>query len=203
MESFPGIMHMKAGPRKTAALAQWVQGLYNREGARPVLVGGAAVELFTGGAYVTGDLDFVGSATAAVASALKQAGFNREGRHWYHEKGHLFLEFASRTLKRDEEARDRVFGDCSVIIISSEDLITNLLAAWVRFRSVLDGFNAFLLYRAVEAELDLKKLEGRAVQEDVYAALDSVRELFVEFKGDIPDEEILLRWAQPWKRKGL
>ena len=72
----------------------------------------------------------------------------------------------------------------------------------MRLRSALDGINAFLLYRAVEAELDLKRLEGRAVSENVYAALNSVRELFMDHEGDIPDDEIILRWAEPWKRKG-
>ena len=203
MDEFSQISNMEAGPRKTAALVQWVQGLYRREKDRPVLVGGAAVELFTGGAYLPGDLDLVGSVTPTVASAFKQCGFTREGRHWFHEKEHLFLEFPSPTLRKDEEARERVFGDCSVRIISSEDLIADRLAAWVLLRSAIDGINAFLLYRAVEAELDLRRLEGRAVSQNVYSALDSVRKLFSDHGGDIPDDDVILKWAAPWKGEAL
>ena len=52
---------MADGPAKTARLAAWVQGLYEGLGSAPILVGGAVVELITGGAYTTGDLDFAGT----------------------------------------------------------------------------------------------------------------------------------------------
>ncbi|MEW6338818.1 MAG: hypothetical protein AB1625_15640 [Acidobacteriota bacterium] len=67
------VLALGEGPTKTAAPAAWVQGLFPH-GAVPVLVGGAAVELYTGGAYVTGDLDFVGRVPAPVARALVAVG---------------------------------------------------------------------------------------------------------------------------------
>ncbi len=42
------ILALSLGVERTAALAQWVQGLYSTGKGRPVLVGGAAVELLTG-----------------------------------------------------------------------------------------------------------------------------------------------------------
>ena len=195
MEGFRHILSMTTGPRKTAALAQWVQGLYRREQDRPVLVGGAAVELLTGGAYTTGYLDLVGSVPPAVANALKMAGFIREGRHWYHEEGRIFLEFPSTALRRSEEARERVFGDCSILVVSAEDLLVDRLAAWVHWRSAMDGINAFLLFRAVEAELDLRRLESRAAEEEVLHALNTVRELYIKHEGVVPDEVAMEKWA--------
>lgn len=195
-QDIQSIVAMNAGPMRTAAFAQWVQGRYRRERDRPVLVGGAAVELLTGGAYTTGDLDMVGSVTAAVATDLKGAGFTREGRHWYHEEGRVFLEFPSVALKKNEEARVRVFGDCSVLIISAEDLLVDRLAAWVYWKSSLDGVNAYLLYRAVEAELDLRRLGDRAAGEDVYVALESVKELYQQYGGTVPEDEVVETWAR-------
>ena len=49
------ILTMPDGVAKTAALVAWVQGLFV-PGKEPVLVGGAAVELYTGGAYTAGRL---------------------------------------------------------------------------------------------------------------------------------------------------
>lgn len=83
-----------------------------------MLVGGAAVELYTGGAYVTGDLDLVGSVPRDVAAALRDSGFSRKGRHWLHEKGQVFVEFPGEALREGERrARLRV-GEHEVVVVS-------------------------------------------------------------------------------------
>ena len=51
---------------------------------RPILVGGAAVEFYTGGVVTSGDFDFVTEAQAAFEAALIALGFRREDR-----AGHL------------------------------------------------------------------------------------------------------------------
>jgi hypothetical protein len=91
------ILEATDGPDKTAALAAWVQGLFEK-GSEPILVGYAAVELYTRGAYTSGDLDPVGTLSPAARKALVDAGFRRQGRHWVHEEGQVFLEFPSSTL---------------------------------------------------------------------------------------------------------
>jgi hypothetical protein len=194
-ERFSQILSGSPGPQRTASLARWVQGLYRKEKDRPVLVGGAAVELLTGGAFTTGDLDFVGSVPSAVADALKLVGFTREGRHWFHEEERIFLEFPSATLRAGEEARVRVFGGCPVLIVTAEDLIVDRLAAWVPWNSALDGVNAYLLYRAVEAELDLRRLEDRAAGENVHDALASVKDLYTRYGGVVPEDDVVEAWA--------
>lgn len=52
--------------------------------ARPVLVGGAAVEFYTGGAVVSGDFDIVAGSLGPIEAALIELGFVRENR-----QGHL------------------------------------------------------------------------------------------------------------------
>ena len=79
----------------------------------------------------------------------------------------MILKFPSAALKAGEEARERVFAGISVLIISAEDLIVDRLSAWARWQSALDGISAYLLYRALEAELDMRKLEERAGEDDV------------------------------------
>ena len=66
------VLSLPEGPRRTAALAAWVQGLIADKGQVPVLVGGGAVEILAGGAYTTGDLDFVGSVTLPVRKELEE-----------------------------------------------------------------------------------------------------------------------------------
>ncbi len=63
------ILALDESPSRTAALVSWIQSLYEDEDGVPILVGGAAVELYTSDAYTTGDLDHVGHIPPVRCSA--------------------------------------------------------------------------------------------------------------------------------------
>ena len=69
---FEMILALPEGPERTTVIVEWIQSLYADDDRVPVFVGGAAVEILTGGAYTTGDLDFVGSVPAVVGTVLKE-----------------------------------------------------------------------------------------------------------------------------------
>jgi hypothetical protein len=160
------------------------------------LVGGAAVELYTCGAYVTGDLDLVGPVPSRVARALVAAGFERRGRHWLHEAGEVFLEFPGSALQAGEVAVRLSVGGCAVLVISAEDALADRLAAWQHWESTVDGVNAWLLFRARRHALDRRRLRRRVAAlgaEDAWAALVALARR-VQTR-DATNEEIE-RWAQ-------
>ena len=185
------ILAIEPGPRRTAALAAWFQGLYPEDHDKPVLVGGAAVELYTRGAYRTGDLDFVGDVPPTVQRALIDAGFRKRGRHWVHEKGQLFIELPSRSF----DARVRLdviqLDEWRVIALSPEDILVDRLAAWRFWNVVADGVNAFLLWRDRGQDMDVDYLERHAAAEGVADALESLRAVNLES----PSIEEVERWA--------
>jgi hypothetical protein len=186
-------MRLPEGPKRTAAVAAWIQSLYPSK--RPVLVGGAAVELYTGGAYTTGDYDFVGDVTESVGKALAEAGFRREGRHWIHRKAQLFVEFPGSAVQAHEKTAMLDVGGISVLTLSPEDMIVDRLAAWQFWNSTTDGASAFLLWKAQEKALDLKRLgllaERRGVEERLVRLQSFVREVAPR----VPSPEELERWA--------
>ncbi|MGH9379717.1 MAG: hypothetical protein ACRD2Z_03775 [Thermoanaerobaculia bacterium] len=164
---------MPPGLERTAGLARWFQALFEARGQPvPVLVGGGAVELYTGGAYTTGDLDFVGAVSQEVEDDLRSAGFQRTGRHWVHEEGGIFIELPASSLTDGERAVRIGSGDESVLTISPEDALVDRLAAWQHWRSSLDGISAALLYLKVGAELDWKFLREAAGRREATEALD-------------------------------
>lgn len=174
---FEEILSMKDGPERTAALAHWVQHLYPQGISPPVLVGGAAVELYTGGAYVTGDLDFVGSVPATVRRSLKDSGFNKEGRHWIHEAGEIFLEFPSAVISEGDEKAILRRGGIEVITICPESLIIDRLRSLIFWNYREDGLNAFLLVRAQKESISPAKVSTLAKDADVKGAFESLWQL--------------------------
>jgi hypothetical protein len=190
------LLTLPDGPPKTAALVAWLQGLYPDPLSGPVLVGGAAVELYTGGAYTSGDLDFVGTVPVQVERRLLEAGFVRRGRHWVHEPGQLFVEFPGAALAPGETTAVLRLGDLEVLVVSPEDLLVDRLGGWQHWRSSQDGVNAFLLHRAQGAVLDRKRLQARAEAAECVAALASLLAFARRHGRGGPTASALERWAR-------
>jgi len=183
------------GPSRTAALVAWLQGLFEDDEAVPVLVGGAAVELYTLGAYTTGDLDFVGSVTPKVARALGTAGFKRHGRHWIHEAAQVFIEFPGDTLDPKEEAKWLDLLGQSVRIISVEDLLVERLGSWEYWRSAVDGANALILWRVHRQRIDVGRVEERVTNDGWENAWKSLVQFALLWETVEPPSEEVEKWA--------
>lgn len=189
------ILSLSNQPERTAALAQWMQNLYAERGDRPVLVGGTAMELYTGGVYLTDDLDFVGTVPPLVEAALKEAGFGQFGRHWIHEEERVFFVFHDKALEGGKRAVERLFGTYRVLLIRPEDLLVDRLVSWKYCESPLHGVQAYLLYSGTHWWMDVAHLRDRTVQNEVEPALNSLLRLFFQNKGQIPDGDLLGAWA--------
>lgn len=183
-------LSMAGGARRTAALARWFQSLYGRA-EPPILVGGAAVEVYTGGAYTTGDLDFVGEVPAEVARQLEAAGFRRRGRHWLHEEGEVFIELPAAEL--DPGARTERLSTPSgpVVLVAPEDLIADRLTAWEHWAVDLEGLNVYFLLDRLGSLLDVDRLQRRAAAQDVSAALVDLQDWLAREGPRVPRPEEL------------
>jgi len=195
--SFEVIAQTPPGRQRSAAIVEWFQGLYETEGQEaPVLVGGGAVELYTGGAYTTEDLDFVGSVPGpGVERELREAGFERHGRHWIHEEAEIFLELPASALDEGSRVDEVEVEGHRLKVLAPEAVLVDRLAAWVHWRSSLDGVAAFLLYRELGPGLDQEALHSLAVRDEVLEGLDRL-ERFVEKLGKSePSAAEVEQWA--------
>ena len=134
------------------------------------------MELYTGGAYRTGDLDFVGIVTKDVTEKLEQAGFERQGRHWIHQRYRLLIETPDRNLDSGNTVATIRLGSTSVVVLGLEELIVDRLAAWQFWQSEIDGYNAWRLWSSGEQRIDLTRLRSLAARNETTAALDSLVE---------------------------
>lgn len=186
---------LEEGPNRVAALAAWVQSLVADEALKPVLVGGGAVELYTGGAYRTGDLDFVGIVGKEVAEQLEAVGFRSQGRHWVHEQQHIFFEFPGSALDEGETAAVIEVGKYSVLVIGLEELIVDRLAAWEFWSSEIDGINAFRLAEVSRSEIDWNRLHRLVRASRIEHALDALERFIARAEQHKPTMEELETWA--------
>jgi hypothetical protein len=140
---------------------------------RPVIVGGAAVEYYTGGAVVSGDFDIVTAAETVLAQALVGQGFRREDRPehllggYYHPDLAIAVEIVGRSLFDGNADTSRVAvvqitQASGVAMVCVEDLIADRMG---QFASTPDGVKAMLdqaikLYQFAQ-DIDRPYLDAR------------------------------------------
>lgn len=107
----------------------------------PVLVGGAAVEIYSNSAINTGDFDIVTGAQKAFEEILQRHGFVRPSgpgkatRGWIHPELQLGFEVVSSTLLDGMADRERVRlislgADGSITVIAIEDMIADRMGQY-------------------------------------------------------------------------
>jgi hypothetical protein len=150
---------------------------------RPVLVGGGAVEFYTGGAVMSGDLDVVTDAQPVFEAALIDLGFRREDRPGhllrglYHPKLDIGVEVVSGSLfgGAGDKAKIRLVAlrdSGQVAIAPLEDMIADRMGQYAstvnRVPAMLD--QAVKLLRLAD-ELDETYLDRR-LQEETLGEFD-------------------------------
>src|SRR5579859_8135960 len=99
-------------------------------GVQPIVVGGAAVEFYTGGEYATGDLDLIAPEGRELAVVMTALGFEKRGKSWTHEARSIFVEFPSPTLRPNEDWVTVQIHGVDVRIVSPEDLVVERLRSF-------------------------------------------------------------------------
>lgn len=108
---------------------------------RPILVGGAAAELYSGSAIATGDFDVVTARQDVLEKALLKHGFEKPSgvgvltRGWVHPDLHLGFEVVGSELLDGHADRDKVLliavqdGE-QFAVIAVEDLIADRMGQY-------------------------------------------------------------------------
>lgn len=157
----------------TATRDLYFCGLLSREAGEldaPVLVvGGSAIEIYTKGEYVSGDIDIVGNRTT-LARVLESWGFVRKGREWYSEDWRIAVDLVndlSGLTGSRERVRTIVTPYGPVQIAAIEDLIIKRLVSAKYWQIQSDREHAAILARRYSSELDRGYLSESAEQAEV------------------------------------
>lgn len=156
--------------------------ILQERGARlPIVVGGAALEIYTMGQYMSHDIDLK-SDFEVTMSVLREMGFRNDGRSlMYSEEFDILVDWQGSALEEGREAEGRVLkvnaieGQSPVALIGMEDLIVDRLEAYKygRDRDALRWAQTlYALSRNNELTLDAALLQRLAEAADVGDALE-------------------------------
>lgn len=141
-----------------------------------ILVGGGAVEFYSDGWYVSGDLDIITTNRRKLASVLLELGYERLSERHYLNGG-IFIDIVGSYFdRRSDEIAIKGTG-LSLRVISLEDIILDRLCACVHWVSNTDCEQAGYLLSAFQNKLDMNYLMKRATEDEV---LDKLEELLNE-----------------------
>lgn len=154
--------------------------LLENDRIKPIIVGGFAVEIYTRSEYSTVDIDLVLTRRDLADAVLKKLGFQREGRHWYHEQLMVAVEIPNDVLEDadvDKVVELSLGEGKRVYVIGIEDIILDRLRACVHWQSSSDcewGRRLFLLHFS---RLDMDYMKKTAKTD---LTLDRLNEWIVE-----------------------
>jgi hypothetical protein len=158
-----------------AEVGAFVQSHLREKGIQVVLSGGASVAIYTNGKYVSQDIDLINVYSAnrrAIRQAMKEIGFNEEGRYFKHPDSRFIIEFPPGPLTVGEEPVRQVdeikFATGILRIISPTDCVKDRLAAYYHWGDQQCLVQARLVAEVQEVDLEeirrWSRIEGKLAE---------------------------------------
>ena len=164
-----------------AILTEALQGV----GVHPIVVGGGAVEFYTGGEYATGDLDLIAPEGRELAVVMTALGFEKRGKSWTQEQRSIFVEFPNSHLRPNEDWIVCRHGNVDIRIVSPEDLVVERLRSFKFWNATVDAVNALVIMGAAPG-FDGRRAATKAAKEDVRDAYEGIQEILRRLQRGTP-----------------
>lgn len=149
-----------------------------RNGVDVILVGGAAVEMYTNGQFETADMDFTVSDKKKAVALLKQLGFKKKDAVWFNSDLDVIVDISGKEYSGDvNKVRLVNIRNYELKVAGVEDLIVNRLysAKWWKSNPQRDLEEATALLIVFSGSIDDDYLSKLAKKNDVADFLNVVR----------------------------
>ena len=161
--------------KKKLLVVGYLSRRVSEKGAKIFLVGGQAVETYTGGVFTTGDIDITTTDTKATEALLGGLGFAKEGMIWVSDRLGMAVHLVASYPRRSLRARTIEVDGYSVEVIGVEDLIVDRLAAAKFWKSERDLEQARVLLNVFRGSIDRDYLAKAAEEAMVEDALGKIK----------------------------
>jgi len=183
-EVLPLIQRLENSIAKHLALLSYLNTWLERSGVgRLVIVGGFAVELYSGGSYRTIDIDLVVEGVNAVSvlqDLLEVVGFELRSRHRIPVELRVVdkaIEVVSTIYDKPKNPVRVEVGRYWCYVESPEESVISCLSAYVYWESDVDFEKAVAVLRAQRDRIDRDYLVKRAREASVHDSLEKAMEL--------------------------
>jgi len=154
--------------RMKMLLLGYVTDRLEKKAEHVVLVGGQAVETYTGGQFLTGDVDITTTDSKTTEEILKGLGFKKISMIWLNEQLGIAIQIVGSILTGSlEKTRTIQTGPYNVKVIGVEDLIIDRLSHAKFWKSPGDLEKAKVLYANFKNQIDEGYLKETAKKSDV------------------------------------
>jgi len=144
---------------------------------RVIIVGGFAVELYSGGAYRTGDVDIVVEGGGRLLRRVLGMVEEWRGRVWVHRALGYAIDIVSSSYSKPKHPVVLEVSGRRVYVEPPEESIVSTLAACVHRGSDIDCEKAAMVMAAQWEVLDWSYLERRCREEEVAEKLAEVKQV--------------------------
>jgi len=189
MQELDDLLNIEDPVKKRAYFVALLSEEIVKKGGRPpIIVGGEALEIYTQGAYTTGDIDLK-TPFKLTEEILEEWDFFKGGRTWVNEKLDIYVDLLGEALEEGPEAEKRVeqieIAQSKIIrVLSIEDLVIDRLNSskwWGDKDSRMWVKIMFEICRKIGKDIDMDYLKKRASSEDVE---DILNEALQELNSD-------------------
>jgi len=156
---------------------------------RVIVVGGFAVELYSGGAYRTGDIDIIVEGCGALLRRALGMVEEWKSRVWVHEALNYAIDIVSCSYSKPKRPVVLEVAGKKIYVEPPEESIVSSLAACVHWSSDLDCEKAAMVMAAQWEVLDWEYLEKRSEEEGLAERLSEVRRVVESVRSELLREE--------------
>lgn len=158
--------------KKKLLLVGYLSSRLSEKGGKIFLVGGQAVETYTGGVFTTGDVDITTTNYEATEEALSALGFTKIGMIWVNARLGIAVHLVASYPTRSEKARTIEVDGFSVRVVGVEDLIVDRLSAAKFWKSDRDMEQAKALLETFRSSIDFEYLRTTAEKKGIGDSLE-------------------------------
>ncbi len=161
--------------RKKMLLLGYITRRLEEKSQTVYLVGGQAVETYTAGQFLTGDIDITTSDRHFTEKILASLGFRQVGMIWLNEDLLIAVQIVGDIPTASyERMRTIEVGPYRVRVIGVEDLIVDRLAGAKFWKSTGDLEKASALYATFQNQIDFNYLATTAKKKGVEDILTGI-----------------------------
>lgn len=154
--------------RMKMLLLGYVTDRLEKKAQHVVLVGGQAVETYTGGQFLTGDVDITTTDAKTTEEILMSLGFRKVSMIWLNQQLGVAIQIVGSILTGSlEKTRTIQTGPYNVKVIGVEDLIVDRLSHAKFWKNPGDLEKAKVLYANFKKQIDENYLKETTSKRDV------------------------------------